>query len=264
MDFTAQPKEPQPFLTQRDLDALKAVRAAATPGDWIDLTDSLGAVYVVNEPYTNSPEEKVEPVACDPDGDDRPNDRALMCAAVNAVEQTVATLESAVQLIRDMLTEDVADADRMRAWAEARSRARKFLNDWEAPPPERPAGPDPWDGVLTTREDREPDDPTRWRPFANGTEFGMWEERNCGRCVKATPMDSCEPTCEIEASIMEAFMGDGTISMEMVERIGGKIDGIWLANCREFVDKRKPVAAEGRRLVFGVDVPPADVAVPAP
>lgn len=50
-------------------------------------------------------------------------------------------------------------------------------------------------------------------PFSNGAQAADWLARNCDRCSK--------DDCEIEAAIMEAWAGDGSVSDEIWKRMGG-------------------------------------------
>ena len=50
--------------------------------------------------------------------------------------------------------------------------------------------------------------------FSNGTEFGMWQERNCERCVKAVFYNEKTDTypkyrCAVQRNIEQAAIGDG-------------------------------------------------------
>lgn len=69
-------------------------------------------------------------------------------------------------------------------------------------------------------------------PFSNGTEAMLWEERNCGRCVKGSFLKEDEktgelrytnadshklPRCRIQRDIMLRSFGDVEIDEETVE-----------------------------------------------
>lgn len=69
-------------------------------------------------------------------------------------------------------------------------------------------------------------------PFSNGTEAMLWEERNCGRCVKGSFLKEDEktgelsytnadshslPRCRIQRDIMLRSFGDVEIDDETVE-----------------------------------------------
>ena len=76
----------------------------------------------------------------------------------------------------------------------------------------------------------------RNRPFSNGTEYGMWDARNCQRCKKYVP-DSTTPEegCDIEFAIASGLFGDGTVDEKFIDRIGGYDgSGIWLVDCQEW------------------------------
>lgn len=58
--------------------------------------------------------------------------------------------------------------------------------------------------------------------FSNGTEFMMWQERNCEKCVKAVfynPKTDTYPKyrCAIQKHIEEACIGDGRGSKRVYE-----------------------------------------------
>lgn len=55
------------------------------------------------------------------------------------------------------------------------------------------------------------------RPFANGSQFGDWEESNCARCTKYS--DDAKK-CPIHYAIMLAFFGDGEITEDIARRMG--------------------------------------------
>lgn len=58
------------------------------------------------------------------------------------------------------------------------------------------------------------------RPFSSGSEYGDWTANNCGSCDKAAPEDGSWPTCEIEAALVTAYVGEGTIPLPMYDRMG--------------------------------------------
>lgn len=62
----------------------------------------------------------------------------------------------------------------------------------------------------------------RIRPFSNGTQYGDWTSVNCERCAKGanyTVGPDEWPGCEIEAALIEGYIGDGTVSSEIAERM---------------------------------------------
>lgn len=53
---------------------------------------------------------------------------------------------------------------------------------------------------------------TKYPPFANGTEYMMWEERNCDQCVKASrynekTQDYTKIKCAVQRDIFNAEIG---------------------------------------------------------
>lgn len=58
------------------------------------------------------------------------------------------------------------------------------------------------------------------RPFSRGTQFMDWERHNCGLCNHAYDDDD-NPTCPILSALYDALWGDGTITEEMWQRMGG-------------------------------------------
>lgn len=62
----------------------------------------------------------------------------------------------------------------------------------------------------------------RVRPFSNGSQYSDWSGCNCERCTKGAHMLGFDalPTCEIELSIGEAYLGDGRVSADIAERMG--------------------------------------------
>lgn len=76
------------------------------------------------------------------------------------------------------------------------------------------------------------------RPFYSGTQFGDWTEANCLRCTKgADPTSSKWPDCDIEAALVESYIGDGTVSDDIAARMGitEEIRGRYTWPCSEVV-----------------------------
>lgn len=68
----------------------------------------------------------------------------------------------------------------------------------------------------------------RYRPFSNGTEYGMWLETNCMRgergCRKYKPeASSSRDGCPIEVAVAMASIGDGCIPARIALR-GGMLE----------------------------------------
>ena len=59
----------------------------------------------------------------------------------------------------------------------------------------------------------------RVSPFANGSEYMIWTELNCERCIKLMTYDD-NPQCEINYHLSEAAFDDGTIPHEIAQRMG--------------------------------------------
>ncbi len=59
------------------------------------------------------------------------------------------------------------------------------------------------------------------RLFSNGTEFRMWEARNCDRCLKRYDDEARDWRCPIERAIGESMWDeDGAMDREMAARGG--------------------------------------------
>ena len=59
----------------------------------------------------------------------------------------------------------------------------------------------------------------RCRPFHCGTQMGDWDARNCDRCAKVD-YDARTSRCDIYDAICAGYIGDGTVSREIAERMG--------------------------------------------
>lgn len=59
--------------------------------------------------------------------------------------------------------------------------------------------------------------------FSNGAQFMDWSAANCERCKKSVEewdnTGTAWPTCELEAAIVEATMGDGSFAPDIAQRI---------------------------------------------
>lgn len=106
-------------------------------------------------------------------------------------------------------------------------------------------------------------DTERVHIWSNGTEFMIWEDNNCDRCVK-------EPTCELvygPGGIGEAFLGDGLLAATVAARMGHTGSAEFF--CRERQTEGpvlpKPAAQEmaeaGAAMLPGLDEPRAAAAV---
>ena len=58
------------------------------------------------------------------------------------------------------------------------------------------------------------------RPFHCGTQFGDWQAANCLRCTKYKEEEPWDGGCEIDCALGVAYIGDGTVSREIAERMG--------------------------------------------
>ena len=61
------------------------------------------------------------------------------------------------------------------------------------------------------------------RPFSNGSQYMDWEESNCNRCSKGAPPDADSydgMRCDIQRALAEACFGDGTVPVQIAERMG--------------------------------------------
>ena len=84
------------------------------------------------------------------------------------------------------------------------------------------------------------DEQNMMRPFYCGSQYGDWTEANCYHCAKGADVDNppvvCE--CDIEQALLEAYCGDGRVSLPIAERMGAtehKLHYCW--QCGEFVEK---------------------------
>jgi hypothetical protein len=55
-------------------------------------------------------------------------------------------------------------------------------------------------------------------PFANGSQFGDWVEKNCDNCTRS-PKAKGDPTCDLEVAIWNAYYGTGSITEEIARRM---------------------------------------------
>lgn len=64
----------------------------------------------------------------------------------------------------------------------------------------------------------------RIRPFANGTEYALWQEHNCCRCKRCDwdklALTGWDTGCELENALSYGSGSDGTISAEIARRLG--------------------------------------------
>lgn len=62
--------------------------------------------------------------------------------------------------------------------------------------------------------------------WSNGTEFLIWDDNNCDRCIKRA-------VCDLSDAITEAYFGDGTFAPEIAARLGVPEDGRLEWWCKE-------------------------------
>lgn len=68
-------------------------------------------------------------------------------------------------------------------------------------------------------------------PFSNGTDFMLWEGRNCELCnISACNNDSNNFKCHIDEALTIAYLDDGMISKTISDKIGFRKDG-FLNDC---------------------------------
>ena len=60
----------------------------------------------------------------------------------------------------------------------------------------------------------------RISPFAKNSQYVDWCTFNCERCAKAAEEEVDIVTCEIEEKLVEATWDNGTVSVEIAERMG--------------------------------------------
>jgi len=97
-----------PTVPTIDLAELRRLEAEATPGPWMDfgnLEPYEGHVVAVGG-------DSLSPICQDPDGDDRPHDRALIAALRNAAPNLLARAELAARMAARLK----ADKERL-AWS---------------------------------------------------------------------------------------------------------------------------------------------------
>ncbi len=77
---------------------------------------------------------------------------------------------------------------------------------------------------------------TAIRPFSSGTQFGAWRERNCEGC-KLYNEDVFDGQCQIDEALGLAYMGGGTVTAEIAQRMGYEdvVPGPWTWDCPERV-----------------------------
>ena len=76
-------------------------------------------------------------------------------------------------------------------------------------------------------------DQIRQWPFSCGTEAMDWKDRNCDRCLKGYDENAREWRCDLERSIDEGAIGNGTVPLGTYRRMG--ID-LGQGRCTEFVE----------------------------
>ena len=69
------------------------------------------------------------------------------------------------------------------------------------------------------------------RPFSNGTEFEIWNSRNCDECkISTSYRDSDEFICYIDEALIVAYFDDGKIEKKISDKIGFD-ENYFLKNC---------------------------------
>lgn len=59
------------------------------------------------------------------------------------------------------------------------------------------------------------------RPFSNGTEFEMWNSRNCDECnISTSYRNSGKFICHIDEALIVAYFDDGKIDKNIADKIG--------------------------------------------
>lgn len=56
--------------------------------------------------------------------------------------------------------------------------------------------------------------------FANGTDYEIWESRNCERCIKGARYDELDYRCKIQEGLGVSYLNDGTVSTKTADIIG--------------------------------------------
>lgn len=68
--------------------------------------------------------------------------------------------------------------------------------------------------------------PTEARPFCNGTDFMLWEDRNCARCSRSGQQPDGEylwGACPLEDALTEACVGSGRIPLALARAYGATV-----------------------------------------
>ncbi len=58
------------------------------------------------------------------------------------------------------------------------------------------------------------------RPFSCGSQYADWQESNCERCKKREAADMVSTSCDIDADLTGAYIGDGEVSEDIAKRMG--------------------------------------------
>ena len=88
--------------------------------------------------------------------------------------------------------------------------------------------------------------------WSNGTEFMIWEENNCSRCVKA-PTANWGGACDLNDAIAVACIDDGTFAPEVATRLGYAGEPrFW---CKEFQGRGKPEPKPAAREMADAGMP---------
>ena len=92
----------------------------------------------------------------------------------------------------------------------------------------------------------------RFVPFANGTSFMVWYQRNCDRCWKSKVNEATgKSQCAIENAISRGSVSDGRIKPLIAKRLNWDGSGYLETDCAEREEnrpKRKPKQDEGEEL----------------
>lgn len=90
-----------------------------------------------------------------------------------------------------------------------------------------------------------------YRPFSNASEFMIWTDRNCDKCVKgpSSCLEGPNTKCDIENSLVLASLCGGSINddimggevkaKEIAERLGWTNESEFPSRCLEFQKKSR-------------------------
>ncbi len=106
-----------------------------------------------------------------------------------------------------------------------------------------------------------PKEGDRVRPFSCGSQYADWVAANCEECAKASEWyRDGKPafTCDLEAALSHASIGDGTVDADTARRIALPVrevgrPGPYCWRCGEWQDRDEPpdvTDAPGQGLLF--------------